>query len=187
MDDRIWRPSQNQVKSRSAAVERGYRRSGWRSRSWVHVSTPFFQPIGFSLPAIHVSPPHAPPPAPPPLTVLLCCQITKWLFACYKQRKQILYRYYIYIEMFFPRWDVCIGTDITLIHTLRQYSFNAPQSYIRLHTCTLLLTVTCWKSWTKHTFYPVENDFKLLDVHHAIVFCYEIAPFFLFFNPPDFS
>lgn len=48
--------------------------------------------------------------------------------------------------MFFPRWDVCIGTDITLIHTLRQNSFNAPQSYMRLHTCTLLLTVTRGKS-----------------------------------------
>lgn len=73
------------------------------------------------------------PLAPPPSGVLLCCQITKWLFACYKQRKQILYRYYIYIEMFFPRWEVCIGTDIALIHTLRQYSFKAPRSYIRLH------------------------------------------------------
>lgn len=33
--------------------------------------------------------------------IILCCQITKWLFACCKQRKQILYRYYIYIDMFF--------------------------------------------------------------------------------------
>lgn len=87
--------------------------------------------------------------------------------------------------MFFPHWEVCIGTDIVLIHALRQYSFKAPQSYISLHTCTLLLTVTCGKRLNKHTFYPVDNEFNL-DIHHAIVFCYEIAPFFLFFKPPDF-
>lgn len=81
--------------------------------------------------------------------------------------------------MFFPHWEVCIGTDIALIHTLRQYSFKATQSYIRLHPCTLLLTVTCGKRLKKHTFYPVDNEFNL-DIHHAIVFYYEIAPFFLF-------
>lgn len=106
--------------------------------------------LGLTSALLLTNNPHPPylshVPASPPSGVLLCCQITKWLFACYKQRKQILYRYYIYIEMFFPHWEVCIGTDIALIHTLRQYSFKAPQSYIRLHTCTLLLTVTCGKT-----------------------------------------
>lgn len=107
----------------------------------------FFPPIVF--PPFHshgTAPCHA--PAPPSPTVLLCCQITKWLFACYKQRKQILYRYYIYIEMFCPCWDVCIGTDITLIHTLRQYSFNSPTI---LHTFTYMYTVANSNLWEKVT------------------------------------
>lgn len=139
---RLLKEQKNQAECRTAAAGRGYWRR-WRQDkgpgAGSHISTPF-----------NKQPPNPPylshVPAPPPSGVLLCCQITKWLFACYKQRKQILYRYYIYIEMFFPHWEVCIGTDIALIHTLRQYSFKAPQSYIRLHTCTLLLTVTCGKT-----------------------------------------
>lgn len=63
---------------------------------------------------------HTFPHPAPPSGVLLCCQITKWLFACYKQRKQILYRWYIYIHRYiFFHWEMSIGIHITLIHILK--------------------------------------------------------------------
>lgn len=150
MDDRM-EASQNQVKGRSAVVERGYRRRGRQDEGPGGpglTSALLFPTHCFFLPSIHMVPPPCHAPAPPPPTVLLCCQITKWLFACYKQRKQILYRYYIYIEMFSPSWDVCIGTNITLIHTLRQYSFNSPTI---LHTFTYMYTVANSNLWEKVT------------------------------------
>lgn len=146
MDDRM-EASQNQVKGRSAVVERGYRRRGRQDEGPGGPGlTSALHPL-FFLPSIHMVPPPCHTSAPSP-TVLLCCQITKWLFACYKQRKQILYRYYIYIEMFSPCWDVCIGPDITLMHTLRQYSFNSPTI---LHTFTYMYTVANSNLWEKVT------------------------------------
>lgn len=96
------------------------------------------------------------PPCPAPLQVYFCAvgSPSGCLHVISKG-----YRYYIdaiytvHRNVFFlPHWEVCIGTDIDLTHTLRQYSFKVPQSYICLHTCTLLLTVTCGKRLTKHTF-----------------------------------
>lgn len=90
-----------------------------------HLSVPFFRTSyqsqqGYIGAAIRLNPSHAHMsfPLPDPSGVLLCCQITKWLFACYKQRKQILYRYYIYIDMFF-HWEMRIGIHIPLIHILK--------------------------------------------------------------------
>lgn len=79
------------------------------------------------------------PHLPCPSGVLLCCQITKWLFACYKQRKQILYRYYIYIDMFY-HWEMRIGIYIyiyiPLIRILKDNTHTERPT--RLHTDTYI-------------------------------------------------
>lgn len=137
---RLLKEQKNQAECRTAAAGRGYWRR-WRQDkgpgAGSHISTPF-----------NKQPPNPPylshVPAPPPSGVLLCCQITKWLFACYKQRKQILYRYYIYIEMFFPplgsvywyRYSADTHTQAILI-----------QSPTILHTFTYLYTVANSNLW----------------------------------------
>lgn len=93
---------------------------------------------------------HISSPCPVLSGVLLCCQITKWLFACYKQRKQILYRYYIYIDMFF-HWEMRIGIHIPLIPILKDNTHTQRSTVIHayctnIHTYTLLPTVICGKS-----------------------------------------
>lgn len=140
MDDRM-EASQNQVKGRSAVVERGYRRRGRQDEGPGGpglTSALLFPTHCFFLPSIHMVTPPCHAPAPPPPTVLLCCQITKWLFACYKQRKQILYRYYIYRNVFpllgcvyWYKYNSDTHTQTILI----QQSHNLTYVYIHVHCC----------------------------------------------------
>lgn len=101
-----------------------------------------YQPQSLPLPSL---------PCPHPSGVLLCCQITKWLFACCKQRKQILYRYYIYIEMFFfPLGNAYWNTYTSDTHSQRQYTLKDPHSskHTRKHIRTYII----------HNIYAIANS-----------------------------
>lgn len=80
--------------------------------------------------------------------------------------------------MFF-HWEMRIGiyTYTSDTHSQRQYTHLSiqTQTYSKYRHGNSNL----WKNLKeKHFFYHVENKFNLLDIHNAIVLCYEM-PFFL--------
>lgn len=125
-----------------------------------------------------------PPHLPCSSGVLLCCQITKWLFACYKQRKQILYRYYIYIyiDMFF-HWEMRIGifTYTSDTHSQRQYTHLSiqTQTYSKYRHGSSNL----WKN-LKETHFLIMLKINLIFQIYIMLLCYAMKCLFFFLFLP---
>lgn len=133
----------------------GYRNSINMMRSVIksHLSVPFFKnhhltvPVGVFrccyqaqfLPCTRFLP-FPPRPPRPVLQVYLCAvRSPSGCLHVIKQRKQILYRYYIYIDMFF-HWEMRIGIHIPLIHILKDNTHITERPTL---IYTLTLTHTC--------------------------------------------